>query len=313
MEKKKNYIINIKKLWNFEPYIKKYKKSKYTNKNSEAVHIINRMKTVSLILNKNLKKNDSILELGFGAGQSSTNFLKNGYYYTGVDISRSLVNFAKYSNKKFIKKNRASFHVGSMEDKLNFKNQVFDAVVIIGALQYVMNIKRCFKEIKRVMKPSGIFILAQTNSFAIMDIISPRNFIKFLARVIFKENFMHSYSNTFKSILLETTNLRKILNIKGNEKWLENKFLNTGQFIPWNFKAKRRILSYDRICKIVKENNFRIRQYVYGEVFFYRKKDKVSNFIFTILNFILNFLYKIKIFNFLLKRISSSNIFVLEK
>ena len=313
MTVKKDYTTQIKGLWNFEPYIKKYKNSKYTKKNPEADHMINRLKTVSLMLDKYLKKNSNILELGFGAGQSATNFLKKGYRYTGIDISKSLVSFAKHSNKKYIKKKRASFYVGSMEKKLDFKDNTFDAVIIIGALQYVMNIEKCLKEIRRVMKHEGIFILAQSNSFSIMDIISPRKFVRFLARVIFKENFMYSYSTTFKSILLEITNLRKLLKLKGNEKWLENKFFNNGLFVPWNFKGKRRILSYDRIYKIVKKNNFKILNYDYGGVFFYRKKGKVLNFIFIILNSILNFLHKIKILNFIIKRIGSSNIFILKK
>ena len=89
---------NIKGLWNHEPYVKKYKKTKYTNKNPDKDHIVNRLKTVNLILKQNLKKNSSILELGFGAGQSASVFLKEGYKYTGIDISQSLVDYAISKN-----------------------------------------------------------------------------------------------------------------------------------------------------------------------------------------------------------------------
>ena len=60
--------------------------------------------SLNKILKQNLNKNSNILELGFGAGQSASLFLKEGFKYTGMDISESLVNFAKSKNKKFVKK-----------------------------------------------------------------------------------------------------------------------------------------------------------------------------------------------------------------
>ena len=304
---------NIKGLWNHEPYVKKYKKAKYTNKSLEQDHMVNRLKTVNKILKQNLNKNSNILELGFGAGQSASLFLKEGFKYTGMDISESLVNFAKSKNKKFVKKKIASFYVGSMDKKLKFKNKQFDAVIIIGALQYVMNLNGLMREIKRVLKKDGIFILAITNSFNITDIVSPRKFLKFLARVIYKEHFMYSYSTTFKSILTETTNLKKQFKITGNEKWLNKNFFTKGNYLPWSFKGKRRILSYDRIRNLISKYKFQIIYYDYGGVFFYRKtKNKIINLVFDLSNYLLNLLYKIFIFNFLLKRIGSSNIFLLK-
>ena len=100
---------NIKGLWNHESYVKRYKNEKYTNKNPGQDHVVNRLKTVNKILKQNLNKNSNILELGFGAGQSASLFLKEGFKYTGMDISESLVNFAKSKNKKFVKKKLPHF------------------------------------------------------------------------------------------------------------------------------------------------------------------------------------------------------------
>ncbi len=305
---------SIKGLWNHESYVKKYKYSKYTDKNPDKAHIVNRLKTVNKLLKKNLNKNSSILELGFGAGQSASMFLKEGFKYTGMDISKSLVNFAISKNNKFVKNKLASFSVGSMDNKLKFKNKQFDAVVIIGALQYVMNLNGLMKEIKRVLKKDGIFILAQSNSFAIREIINPRKFLRFLARVIYKEHFMYSYSYTIKSIFTEISNLKKQLKIKGNEKWLNKDFFTKVGYYPWSFKGKRRILSYDRNYDLISKYKFKIIDYDYGGVFFYRKTEKkIINLTFDFFNYLLNQLYKIFIFNFILKRIGSSNIFLLKK
>ena len=57
----------------------------------------------------------------------------------------------------------------------------------------------------------------------------------------------------------------------------------------------------------------RYLSYDYGGVFFYRKKGPIFNIIFFIFNFMLNIIYKLKILNFLLNRIGSSNIFVTKK
>jgi ubiquinone/menaquinone biosynthesis C-methylase UbiE len=304
---------NIKGLWNYEPYVKKYKNEKYTNKNPEFDHMLSRLKTVNKLLKLNVNRGSNILELGFGAGQSSSLFLKEGYKYAGVDISKSLVNFAKLKNIKFVKNKLATFYVGSIDRKLKFKSKQFDAVIIIGALQYIMNLNGCFKEIKRVLKKEGKLIIAQSNSFAIMDIITPRQFLRFLIRIFFKEEFMYSYSTTLKSFILENIRLKKLLGVKGNEKWLNSIFFSSGDYNPWNFKGKRRILGYDRIMHILKKNNFEIITYDFGGVFFYRKKNIFLNIFFKIMNVLLNGLYRLRIFNFILNRIGSSNIFVLKK
>lgn len=314
MVKKLNIVKkNIRGLWNHEPYVKKYKNAKYTSKNPDLEHILNRLKTVNKLLKLNVSKGSNILELGFGAGQSASLFLKEGYNYTGVDISKSLVNFAKSKNKKFTKNKKASFYVGTMDKKLKFKNEQFDAVIIIGALQYVMNMKGCMREIKRVLKKRGKLILAQSNSFAIMDIIAPLKFIRFLIRVIFKEEFMYSYSTTLKSTIIENIGLKKLLRVNGSERWLNSKIFTSGDYNPWNFKGKRRILGYDRIKQILKSYNFNLITYSFGGVFFYRNKNTLLNIIFNVLNILLNGLYSLKIFNFILNRIGSSNIFVVKK
>ena len=104
IKKNKKVLKEIKNLWNHEPYVKKYKDTKYTNKNPEMRHMENRMRTVTILLKKNLVKNARILELGLGAGQSARKFLNAGYNYTGMDISSSLIKFAKEKKKKYLKK-----------------------------------------------------------------------------------------------------------------------------------------------------------------------------------------------------------------
>ena len=132
-------------------------------------------------------------------------------------------------------------------------------------------------------------------------------------RTIFNEQFMYSYSTTLKSILTENKKLKKKFNITGRENWINSNFFKSGLFSPWSFKGKRRILSYDRILDFVKRKNFFCAEYRHGGIFFYKANNFISRTIFEFFNLILNALYQLKLFNFILKRISSSNIFLFKK
>ena len=54
-----------------------------------------------------------------------------------------------------------------MDKKLKIKYNSIDVIIIVGALQYVININFCMNECKRVLKDNGHLIIAQTNTFQI--------------------------------------------------------------------------------------------------------------------------------------------------
>ena len=107
--------------------------------------------------------------------------------------------------------------------------------------------------------------------------------------------------------------LKKLLKVNGNERWLNSKLFTSGDYNPWNFKGKRHILGYDRIKQILKNYNFNFITYSFGGVFFNSNKNILLNIIFYIFNNLLNGIHKLKIFNFILNRIGSPNIFVYKK
>ena len=71
-----------------------------------------------------------------------------------------------------------------MDKKLLIKSNSIDVIIIVGALQYVINPNFCLRECRRVLKQNGYLIIAQTNTFQINEMIHPRkfliNFSKFL-------------------------------------------------------------------------------------------------------------------------------------
>jgi len=113
----------------------------------------------AVLENINLKSNESILEIGFGSGYLINKLFKQNIPIKiyGVDISKDMVNEAKAKNKK-------EFENGDLklfqEDiaKTSFDENFFDKIYTINTLYFWDDIHTCFSEIKRILKPKGIFI-----------------------------------------------------------------------------------------------------------------------------------------------------------
>ncbi len=307
-----SYKKNISDLWNHYNYVKKYDNYKYTSKDGITYYLEGRRDIVIKYL-KNIsnKKKLNLLELGFGAGQNTQHFMKFCKKFYGIEISSHQVNFAKKRNKSAVSKGKAKFMVGSMEKKFKIKSNSMDAIVIVGALQYVMDLKKCFKECSRVLKKNGHLIIAQTNTFSINEMITLRKFIVGMSRIILKEEFQYSHSTTIKSILLETK-LKTFFNKYKNSWWMNSWIISSGFKDVWKFKVKRRLFSYNRLKKIIKNNNFEISSSC-GYPFFYDNKNIFSKIIFSSIDFLLVNLNKMIIFSYFLRHIGSSTMFLCKK
>lgn len=105
-------------------------------------------------LTKYIKPSSKVLDIG--CGNASIRHMINGTYY-GVDIESSYDKCIKCDIEK---------------NKLPFKNKVFDVVIMTEVLEHLTDYKKCFKEIKRVLKRDGIFIGSVPNCYSPIWIIS---------------------------------------------------------------------------------------------------------------------------------------------
>ena len=96
-----------------------------------------------------------VLELATGSG-SAINFLPNDNQYTGSDISAGLLRKAMKNFRNAGFKN-AQFYVTSSDD-LPFIDNHFDIVLCILSLNFFDDIKKVFKEVKRVSAKNANFI-----------------------------------------------------------------------------------------------------------------------------------------------------------
>jgi len=312
MKKENLYKINTSKLWNSYNYVKKYDNLKYTKKDGNTHYMNSRRDVVLKYLNSlKLGNNISILELGYGAGQNASYFIKKCSKFYGVDVSLPLAKFARKNNKKAVKSGKAKFLVGSMDKKLQIKNNSIDVIIIVGALQYVINPNYCLKECKRVLKKNGHLIIAQTNTFQINEMIHPRKFLINFSKFLIGEHHQYSHSDTIKSLLLETK-LKKYFRKYKDSWWINSWIFIYGWNDVWKFETNRRLLSYSRLTNILQKNKFIIKKSC-GYPFFYNNKNLLTKILFPILDSILITLNKIFIFSFFLKYIGGSNIFLSKK
>ena len=111
-------------------------------------------------------KNKVILNMGCGFGDHSQKLAQKGAKkIINFDLSQELIKFA---NRKNIP--NCEFEVGDMDQKLKYKNNYFDLVISGLALHYVKNVNQLFKEVNRVLKKDGTFVIS--TGHPIFDLLS---------------------------------------------------------------------------------------------------------------------------------------------
>lgn len=102
-----------------------------------------------LLLSEKPKK---ILDIGCGTGETIT-YLKTVFKkasFVGIDNSKEALKFTK-SRGHNVKKGDAL--------KLPFKDESFDAVLLLDVIEHIKNDAGVIKEAKRVLKPGGVIVL----------------------------------------------------------------------------------------------------------------------------------------------------------
>jgi SAM-dependent methyltransferase len=304
-----NNIKSVYNWWNSE-YTKKWHNLKYDKKHIEYPHVVARLnKAIEYLINLKPDKNSKILEFGFGGGQSSKKILDLGYDYTGVEISKHMIQSAEEKCADFIKKNKARFYHGSLDEKNpKLMNGNYDVILICGALQYTNDVNFALREINKLLNKDGYFIICQANMYAIHEFFGFRKFLKTAIRFLTNENYFYSYSNSYKSLLLETK-LQKYFKKYENSNFFKSKFM-TRYENEWSFKIKKRLFSLSTLKKHLKFNGFNPIS-DFGAPFLLFHKNRIINNLYIIIDSILNFMHKFLKFKFLIN--IADNVIIVSK
>lgn len=106
-----------------------------------------------------LSGNEDVLDIGCGGGQNIANFLKRtGGKVYGMDYSPTSVAQSLKKNKKAVAEKR-SVIVQANVSAIPFADKTFDLASAFETVYYWENIIDDFKEVRRVLKPNGKFVV----------------------------------------------------------------------------------------------------------------------------------------------------------
>lgn len=94
-----------------------------------------------------------VLDAGCGAGEFLAFLGRVGFAVAGVDLSAEAVERARRRCPE------AEVRSGSIEDRLPFRDQSFDAVWCTEVLEHLFDVHSALTELNRVLQPDGVLIV----------------------------------------------------------------------------------------------------------------------------------------------------------
>jgi SAM-dependent methyltransferase len=101
---------------------------------------------------------DNLVEVGCGGGAFLHEALKSGCHASAIDHSAEMVRLATNANRSSISKGRLRVALGEA-DRLPFPSGTFTCAVMTGVLFFLPDPAKAFKEVFRVLKSGGRFVL----------------------------------------------------------------------------------------------------------------------------------------------------------
>ena len=115
-------------------------------------------------IEKYLKPNMKILDLGAGTGEYSLYFANKGYEVTSIELVEKHVDIIREKKKSNM---NLDIFQGNALDLSRFPDSSFDIVLCFGPLYHLENMEdryKCIEEVKRVCKDDGIMFFAFINN-----------------------------------------------------------------------------------------------------------------------------------------------------
>ena len=133
----------------------------------------------------NIDKNYTVLDLGCGGGRNIEYFLTKADKVYGLDHSETSVKMASEINKKAIDTGRCQILVGDVKN-LPLEDQSIDIVTAFETIYFWNDIEECFREIYRVLKNGGQFLIC--NEVSSKERRDVKKLLKMINFEIYKPN-----------------------------------------------------------------------------------------------------------------------------
>lgn len=103
-------------------------------------------------------KKDCVLDLACGQGVFSRYLSKKGFKVEGLDSSAELLKYARTRSGSAVR-----YHVGDAADVTNFKENTFDGIACLMAIQNIEKMDLLFKSVCHWLKPGKCFVFVMTH------------------------------------------------------------------------------------------------------------------------------------------------------
>ncbi len=108
--------------------------------------------------NIHIQPTDIVLDVGFGNGYLIKKLLEqNPQKVCGIEISQDMLNKVSRKLKHLISEGKLGLCLADIK-KLPYSDSFFDKICTVNTLYFWDDVERSFAEIKRTLKPNGIFI-----------------------------------------------------------------------------------------------------------------------------------------------------------
>ena len=141
-------------------YYNKFNEDKRLNTKHGQIEFLTSIKYIE----KYLKNNDKIIDIGAGTGKYSEYFNNKGYDITAVELVKH--------NLRIIEKKGIKSFLGNATNLSKFEDESFDIVILFGPMYHLISFDekiKALKEAKRITKTGGyIFISYCMNEYALI-------------------------------------------------------------------------------------------------------------------------------------------------
>lgn len=176
-----------------------------------------RKKVVTIVKSNNP---DSILDIATGTGDLAINLAEtNASKIIGLDISSGMLEIGKDKVKKKNLESKIDMILGDSEN-MPFEDNTFDAITVAFGVRNFETLENGLKEIYRVLKPNGTFVILETS----MPDKTPykqgynfytKNILPLIGRVFSKDQSAYKYLSESASVFPYGEALNNILRKSG--------------------------------------------------------------------------------------------------
>lgn len=188
-------------------------------------------------------KGKKVLEIGCGGAQCGIAMAKKGAKVIGIDISKEQLKFAE----KLAEENKVKikFYQRDIESLKPIKSNSQDIVFSAYALLYVENLKKCFKEVYRVLKKKSLFVFSLDHPF--WRTINNRT-LKLKESYFKTGKWTEVFSDKSKRFVMYTKTISDIFNLLVEEGFIVKKIIEPDSrkehkgdpwYGLWDYKLKR--------------------------------------------------------------------------